>query len=77
MDSSRRSRHISISVGLFLAGIALLLPVQFDGRLRTSIAEAEAGTCWVADDQRCCERVDSIWVNCLEDHTDKPIDPEG
>jgi hypothetical protein len=70
-------RHIAVSVGFFLAAIALLIPVRFDSRLRTNIAEAEQGTCWVKEDERCCERVDSIWVNCIEDAIDKPVDPEG
>lgn len=77
MYSSQRSRHIGVGIGLFLAAIALLIPVRFDGGLRTNIAQADGGTCWVEEDERCCERVDSIWVNCIEDSKPGPVDPEG
>jgi len=76
--TKRPAGHTALSVGILLAGLALLLPIRLAPDL--AINDAMALTCYVQQEARCCWLEGSYptyWWMCMENHSPTPVDPEG
>lgn len=77
-QAKRPTTHAAVSIGLLLAGLALLLPIRFGPRV--AVNDALALTCYVQEGQRCCWMEGEwphLWWMCMENSSETPIDPEG